>query len=74
MTKFEIGKTYSMKSACDHNCIWTYTVTERTEKTVTLTDGKTTIKRRIIKGLSEMNQTECVLPLGNYSMAPVLRA
>ena len=34
MKKFEIGKTYSMRSICDHDCVWTYTVTARTAKTI----------------------------------------
>ena len=42
MRKFEVGKTYSMRSACDHNCVWTYTVTARTAQTITITDGKDT--------------------------------
>ena len=74
MTQFENGKTYSMRSACDHECIWTYTVTARTASTITLDDGSKEIKCRIIKALSEMDNRECVRPLGNYSMAPILRA
>jgi hypothetical protein len=31
-------------------------------------------KCRIIKGLSEMNGTESVYPLGQYSFAPILKA
>jgi hypothetical protein len=37
MTKFEVGRTYSTRSVCDHNCIFSYTVTRRTDKTVWLT-------------------------------------
>lgn len=40
MKKFEIGKTYSMRSICDHDCVWTYTVTARTAKTITISDGE----------------------------------
>ena len=39
MIKFEVGKTYSMRSICDSNCVWTYTVTARTAQTITLSDG-----------------------------------
>lgn len=74
MKQFEIGKEYSMRSPCDHECVWTYTVTARTEKTITLTDGKKTIKCRIIANLSNFRNAESVLPLGRYSMAPVLTA
>ena len=75
MTKFETGKTYTMRSACDHECVWAYTVTARTAATITLADeaGKI-IKCRIAKAISEMDNRECVRPLGAYSMAPILRA
>ena len=73
MRQFEIGKTYSMRSICDHECIWSYTVVARTAKTVTLTDGKKTQKCRISK-VSEFHGAETVHPLGQYSMAPSLIA
>ena len=53
MTKFEIGKTYSTRSICDQNCVWTYKVIARTDKTITVTDGRETKKLRIIKNLSD---------------------
>lgn len=74
MKTFEIGKTYSMSSPCDHNCIWTYTVTARTAQTITITDGKQTKKCRISKQYSEYNKAETVFPLGQYSMCPILTA
>lgn len=74
MKKFEIGKTYTMKSACDHNCTWSYTVTARTAQTITVTDGKKTLKLRVIKKLSEYVGAETVYPLGQYSMSPTLTA
>ena len=74
MAKFEIGKQYSMRSICNHEAIWTYTVTARTAQTITVTDGKETLKLRIIKKLSEYRNAETVYPLGQYSMAPMLSA
>jgi len=74
MKKFEIGKTYSMRSACDHNCIWTYTVTARTNQTVTISDGKEVKKCRISKKHSEYRNAETIFPLGQYSMCPSLTA
>jgi len=75
MMKFETGKTYSMRSACDHNCVWTFTVISRTEKSVTLVNEKgEKISRRINRTVSEWNKAETVYPLGQYSMAPVLVA
>lgn len=74
MTKFEIGKTYSMRSACDHNCIWSYKVLSRTTSTITITDGKEIKKCRINKQYSEYRNAETVFPLGRYSMCPMLSA
>lgn len=74
MKKFEIGKTYRMRSICNSECVWEYTVIARTAQTITITDGKEKKKCRINKRLSEYNNSETVLPLGNYSMCPTLRA
>lgn len=74
MKKFEVGKSYSTRSACDHNCVWTYTVTERTAQTITISDGKVSKKCRISKDVSEYRNAETVYPLGKYSMCPSLTA
>lgn len=74
MTQFIIGNTYSVRSICNHDCVWTYKVISRTASTITVTDGKEVKKLRIIKGLSGMDGREIVRPLGNYSMCPLLRA
>ncbi len=74
MKKFEIGKTYSMRSACDHNCTWAYTVLKRTAQTITITDGDKAKTCRINKVATEYSGVETIYPLGQYSMAPCLRA
>lgn len=76
MKQFEIGKEYSMRSICDHNCRWTYEVIARTAKMVTLRDvDNGSIKKcRILADISKWAQAESVKPLGSYSMAPTLRA
>jgi hypothetical protein len=73
MTKFEVGRTYSTRSVCDHNCIFSYTVTRRTDKTVWLTTkrGKE-VKRRV--GPAYHGESEVIYPEGKYSMCPVLFA
>lgn len=70
--KFKVGKTYSMRSVCDYNCIWKFKVVRRTEKTVTLRDqdGRDTVCR--VK--SFLGECESCKPLGTYSMAPILCA
>lgn len=73
--RFETGKTYTMRSVCDYDCIWTYTVIKRTACTVTLKDEHGDIKTcRISKLGIEIFGEESCNPLGNYSMAPTLRA
>lgn len=74
MRKFEIGKTYHMGSICNHESVWTYTVTARTVQTITVTDGEEVRKLRISKKFSEYREAETVFPLGQYSMAPMLTA
>jgi hypothetical protein len=74
MKKFEIGQTYSMSSPCMHDCIWTYTVTKRTARTVTITDGKETKTCRVSKAATQYRNAETIYPLGQYSMCPSLCA
>lgn len=78
MKKFEVGAEYSTSSICDHNCVWSYVVTARTAKTITIQEkgrfDKPGKKCRINAELSEMNGCETVYPMGRYSMAPSLRA
>lgn len=74
MRKFEVGKSYSVRSICDHDCVWTYTVTNRTAATITIADGKEVKKCRINKKISEYRDSESVYPIGNYSMCPILSA
>lgn len=74
MKKFEIGKTYTMTSPCDRNCVWTYTVTKRTAKSITISDGTETKTCRVNAQVSEYRDAESIFPLGRYSMCPVLSA
>jgi hypothetical protein len=67
MTKFQVGKTYSTRSACDHNCIFSITVVARTAKTIKTSNGKTL-------RVSEYDNRETVKPMGSYSMAPIIAA
>lgn len=74
MKTFEIGQTYTMRSICNHDACWTYTVTARTAQTVTITDGKKVQRCRISKLTSQHRNAESIYPLGQYSMAPILSA
>jgi hypothetical protein len=65
--KFEIGQTYSTRSACDHECIFSITVVARTAKTIKTSKGKTL-------RISEYEGREQVKPYGTYSMCPIISA
>jgi hypothetical protein len=67
MTAFQTGKTYTTRSACDHNCVFSITVAKRTAKTITTTSGKSL-------RVGSYDGAEFVRPMGNYSMAPIIRA
>lgn len=73
MKKFEVGKRYYTRSIGDHNCIWSYEVIARTEKTVTLKDEYRQIKKFRVS-VTPNTETESCKPLGTYSMCPILRA
>ncbi len=67
---FEVGATYGTRSACDHDCIFRFTVAKRSAQTVWLNyHGKVKARRvRIVDG------QEACDPMGRFSMAPVLFA
>ena len=70
MKKFKVGQLYEMKSPCDQDCKWSYTVIKRTPKTVVLFDGVNDIRCRI----KDYDNQEFCKPLGTYSMSPTLKA
>lgn len=78
MKQFKVNGLYSMRSACNRECVWQYIVTARTACTITLKSMEGTaskvIKCRINKKASEYRGAETVYPLGVYSMAPALSA
>jgi hypothetical protein len=67
---FETGKTYQTRSACDHNCIFSFAILARTAKTVTVEVNGKTVRR----GLTVWEGVEQFKPFGNYSMAAVISA
>jgi hypothetical protein len=68
--KFEIGKTYATRSICDHDCIFSFTIKSRTDKTVTIDVRGKTMRR----GLQLWDGVEQFKPFGNYSMCAIIRA
>lgn len=67
---FEAGKTYSTRSACDHECIFRFAIVRRTAKTITFTyHGK-----EQTRGVRVWEGVESCYPMGRFSMAPVISA
>ena len=68
--QFQVGNTYSVRSICDHECIFRFEIVSRTEKTITLKSHGKLVRRkvRIVCGV------EACDPHGRYSMSPVLTA
>ena len=72
IAKFETGKTYTTRSACDYECIFEMKVLSRTEKSLkVLVDGK---EKRVKVRVGFDQVDEYVLPYGSYSMAPCFTA
>lgn len=67
---FEVGRTYSVRSIGDHDCIFSFEVLKRSAKTITIKRHGSAVRRtvRVVDG------AECCDPLGRFSMSPVLRA
>jgi hypothetical protein len=70
-TAFEVGNTYSARSACDSNCVYEWTVTKRTAKFITVETKYGDLAR---VGVKVSNGCEQALPFGDYSMSPVIFA
>jgi hypothetical protein len=68
---FQVGQTYTCRSICDYECVWSYTIKSRTAATIKTECGLTL---RINKRLTNHFGVEMVQPMGSYSMAPTLRA
>lgn len=72
---FVVGQSYAMHSPGDHNAKWVFKVVSRTAKSVKLTgDFNNTKGEAHTLRVTVHNSQETCRPLGNYSMAPILRA
>jgi hypothetical protein len=67
---FETGKTYATRSACDHDCIFRFAVVRRTAKTITFIYRG----QEQTRGVKSRDGVEFCLPMGRFSMAPVIQA
>jgi hypothetical protein len=67
---FKAGQTYTTRSACDHECIFSATVISRTAKTVKISVHGKTKSRKI----HVWDGVEHFYPFGQYSMAAIMSA
>lgn len=72
--RFEVGRSYSVRSYCDHDTVFTFTVVKRTAKFITVRDRFGDERRVGVKVDHLDNGREWALPCGNYSMAPAISA
>lgn len=69
---FEVGQTYDTGRG---DYIWTFTVVKRTARFITIESDQGKTSRVGVKVSSYGGRTyEWALPLGSYSMAPVINA
>jgi len=69
-SRFEVGKTYTTRSACDYNCIFEAKVIKKTAKTVTVETNEGVKRCKV----HEYRDEQFFYPFGQYSMAPVMKA
>jgi hypothetical protein len=68
--QFPVGRTYSTRSICDHECIHSFTIMARTPKSVTVKVSGNVVRR----GLSLWQGIEQFKPFGSYSMCAIIQA
>jgi len=73
MKQFETGKTYSTRSICDHNCIFSFEILRRTAKSVWIKDRDDNNKP-VRRGIEVWRDVESFYPFGKYSMAAIISA
>lgn len=73
VARFEVGKSYVVRSMNDYDSWFRVTIMARTEKTVTTDRGVCRIKVRSNWGARD-ETAETIKPWGNYSMCPIISA
>jgi len=70
MKKFQVGSTYSARSICNYDIVWSFEILRRTEKSVWVkVDG-----RKVRRAIEVCRDCESFYPFGKYSMAAVIMA
>lgn len=69
---FKVGQKYTTRSACDYDCVFSFEVVKRTEKTVTIVGDLIDSPKRV--KIHNFSDAESFLPYGSYSMSPCVSA
>ncbi len=72
MNKFQVGKSYACRSIGDYDLIYSFTVLDRTAKTLTVKVRGNIVKRRMATYPGDT--MEHFKPFVTYSMCPVVYA
>ena len=72
-TQFKVGQTYSGRSICDHNCIFSITVLSRTPKTIKVRRHDYPSEVKTLRPYI-YDDVEQVKPYGSYSMCTIISA
>jgi hypothetical protein len=70
-TQFQVGRTYSIRSICDYECVYSFTILSRTAKTISVSVRGAIVRRKV--GIDEKG-IEYFMPYGSYSLAPCVGA
>ena len=78
VNQFDFGLTYSTRSACDYDCVFSFEVTKRTASTITVKYWDKEVRRKVrvsgdVAG-DVAGDVEICFPMGIYSMAPSINA
>lgn len=71
--QFNVGQTYTTRSICDYDCVYSWKVV-RTSKTSVWFTGSCVkgVQRRSVK--TNLDGRQFLSPLGTYSMSPTIHA
>jgi len=73
---FTPGQIVTCRSACDHNAIWTFEIIKRSAKFITIQNVSNVDRAEtpVRVGVKTGSDGEWAMPMGTFSMAPVISA
>ena len=75
MNKFQVGKTYATASICDSECIYSFVIRRRSDKSVWIDDPRSyPATKAVRRSVYEYEGIEQFKPFGTYSMCAIVGA